>query len=77
MAAATRIELARESEALDLERFVERLGLHAARAGRIVEISDGADAIGAAVMTWLAELREPLVPTRLPDGGLALRPPAA
>jgi hypothetical protein len=74
---STRIELARESEALDLERFVDELGLHAHRDGRVIEIFDASSAIGDAVTTWLARWHEPLVPTELDDGVLALRPPAA
>jgi hypothetical protein len=73
----TRIELARESEALDLEQFVGELGLHAYRDGRVIEIFDASATIGDAVTTWLAEWHEPLVPTELDDGVLALRPPAA
>ncbi|HEX9380858.1 MAG TPA: hypothetical protein VF891_05105 [Gaiellaceae bacterium] len=73
----TRIELARESEAADLERFVDELGLHARRDGTVVEIFDASDAIGNTVTAWLAEWHEPLVPTELENGALALRPPAA
>lgn len=76
MADVTRIELARESDAVDLERFVDELGLHALRNGTAIEILDASEAIGAAVTSWLAEWREPLVPSPLSDGVLALRPPA-
>jgi len=72
-----RIELARESEAVDLERFVDELGLHARRGGTVVEIFDQSVAIGDTVTAWLAEWHEPLVPTPLEDGAVALRPPAA
>jgi hypothetical protein len=77
MTATTRIELARESEADDLERFVGELGLHARREGTAIEILDASDAIGDAVTTWLAEWHTPLVPTKLENGAVALRPPAA
>ena len=72
----TRIELARESEALDLERYVDELGLHARRDGTVVEIFDQPEAIGDAVTSWLAEWEDPLVPSALASGGLARRPPA-
>ena len=77
MGTTTRIVLARESEAADLERFVDELGLHARREGTVLEILDASDAIGDAVTTWLAEWRAPLVPTNLENGSVALRPPAA
>ncbi len=73
---ATRIEVSRETEAADLERFVAELGLHARRDGTVIEVSDGRDAVGAAVTSWLAEWHEPLVPTELEGGTLVLRPPA-
>jgi hypothetical protein len=73
----TRIELSRDSEAADLKRFVDELGLHARRDGTVVEILDASDAIGNTVTAWLAEWHEPLVPTELEDGAVALRPPAA
>lgn len=77
MGETTRIELSRESEAADLERFVDELGLHARRDGTVIEIFDASDAIGNTVTAWLAEWHESLVPTELEDGAVALRPPAA
>jgi hypothetical protein len=38
---------------------------------------DASAAIGNTVTAWLAEWHEPLVPTELEDGTVALRPPAA
>jgi hypothetical protein len=76
MVETTHIELARECEAVDLERFVQELGLHARRDGTAIEIVEASNVIGAAVTEWLAEWRNPLVPTPLDDGALALRPPA-
>ena len=76
MPARTRVELARESEAVDFELFVQELGLHAHRRGTIVEIRDTPSVVGNAVTAWLAEWHGPLVPT-LRDGGMVLRPPAA
>ena len=43
---------------------------------RVVEIFDQPEAIGDAVTSWLAEWEDPLVPSALASGGLALRPPA-
>jgi hypothetical protein len=77
MTAQMRIELARESDAVDFERFVGDLGLHAIRRGGNVEILEDSRVIGDAVTEWLADSADPLVPTRLGDGALALRPPAA
>src|SRR5438093_1174443 len=48
----TRIELSRDSEAADLKRFVDELGLHARRDGTVVEILDASDAIGNTVTAW-------------------------
>jgi hypothetical protein len=76
MATETRIELARDSDAVEFERFVAELGLHPVRSGSTVALLDGEDAIGDAVTAWLAT-STPLVPTELPDGRVALRPPAA
>jgi hypothetical protein len=73
----TRIELARDCEAVDFERFVGQLGLHSRRSGTIVEIFDASDVVGSAVTSWLAESHEPLVPSPLEGGALSLRPPAA
>lgn len=77
MTANMRIELARESDAVNFERFVDDLGLHALRRGASVEILEDSRVIGAVVTEWLAHSSDPLVPTRLRDGTLALRPPAA
>lgn len=77
MADAMRIELARDSDAADFERFVEEVGLHAFRTGRTVDILDDPESIGNAVTAWLATRNDSLVPTRLHDGALAFRPPAA
>jgi hypothetical protein len=77
MAEKTRIELARESGAADLKRFVDELGLRAHRDGTVIEILDASDAIGYAVTAWLAEWHETLVPTELEDRAVGLRPPAA
>jgi hypothetical protein len=77
MADAMRIELARDSDAADFERFVTQIGLHTSRAGRTVDILDGSDSIGDAVTAWLATRKDTVVPTRLQDGTLAFRPPAA
>lgn len=77
MGDTTRIELSRESEAADLERFVDELRLHAHRDGTVIEICDASDTIGNTVTSRLAEWDDPLVPTTLEDGTLALRPPAA
>jgi hypothetical protein len=76
MSGTTRIELSRDSEAADLERFVDELGLHARRDGTVIEIFDASDAIGNAVTSWLAEWHEPLVPTERQNGAVVLRPPA-
>lgn len=76
MVETTHIELARECEAVDLERFVQELGLHARRNGTAIEIVEAPDVIGSTVTEWLAEWGDPLVPTPLDDGSLALRPPA-
>ena len=77
MTAQIRIELARESDAVDFERFVGDIGLHVVRRGATVEILEEAQVIGDAVTEWLADSADPLVPTTLGDGSLALRPPAA
>lgn len=77
MADAMRIELSRDSDAVDLERFVTEIGLHAFRDGRAVEILDDLESVGDAVTAWLATRRDSLVPTTLHDGALAFRPPAA
>jgi hypothetical protein len=76
MSETTRIELARVCDAADLEQFLGELGLHAFREGTVVEILDASDAIGDAVIGWLAEWEAPLVPTELEDNAVALRPPA-
>lgn len=76
MSSSTTIELARETDAVDFEGFVEGLGLHAQRRGTAVEILDTRCVVGATVTAWLAEQRRPLVPTALRDGELVLRPPA-
>lgn len=72
-----RIELARDTDAVDFERFVAELGLHPVRTGPTVALLDDRDSIGDAVTAWLATWAHPLVPTTLPDGAVALRPPAA
>jgi hypothetical protein len=70
------IEVSRETEAEELARFARTIGLTVSCNGTVVDFEDEDDAIGKAVATWLASSRAPLVPTRLPDGSLALRPPA-
>jgi hypothetical protein len=77
MADTMRIQLARDSDAAEFERFVKEIGLHAFRDGGTVEILDGSESIGQAVTAWLATRKDSLVPTKLQDGALALRPPAA
>jgi hypothetical protein len=72
-----RIELARESDAMEFERFVVELGLHPVRSGATVAFLDDRESIGDVVTSWLATWGKPLVPTELPDGRVALRPPAA
>jgi hypothetical protein len=72
-----RIELARDSDAADFERFVGELGLQVVRQGATVEILEESELIGEAVTAWLSDTRDQLVPTTLADGSLALRPPAA
>jgi hypothetical protein len=57
-----RVEVARETEAVDLARFVRELGLAVTRHGTTVEIREAHADIGQAVTTWLAEWHEPLVP---------------
>lgn len=70
------IEVSRETEAEELARFARTIGLTASCRGTVVDFDDEYSEIAAAVATWLARSRTPLVPTRLPDGSLALRPPA-
>jgi hypothetical protein len=73
---ALRVELARETAAADLERFVRALGLTATRQGTTVEIAETRVDIGEAVTTWLAEWHEPLVPAGRSGRTLTLRPPS-
>lgn len=77
MVKAMRIELARDSDAVDFERFAAEMGLHPVRSGATVALLDDRDSIGDAVTEWLASWGQQLVPTELPDGAVALRPPAA
>jgi hypothetical protein len=77
MADAMHIQLARDSDAADFERFAKEIGLHAFRDGGTVDILHDSESIGHAVTAWLATRNDSLVPTKLRDGALALRPPAA
>jgi hypothetical protein len=77
MADRMQIELARDSDAADFERFVKEIGLRAVRVGRTVDILDDSESIGDAATAWLATRTDALVPTRLGDGALALHPPTA
>jgi hypothetical protein len=56
-----RVEVARETDAVDLARFVQALGLAVTRHGTTVEIRETPADIGQAVTTWLTEWHEPLV----------------
>ena len=69
------IELSRDTEALELVHFAREIGLVVSCNGTIVDFEDENGKIADAVAAWLAESRAPLVPTRLADGSLALRPP--
>lgn len=71
------IELSRDTDAEELAQFARGIGLSVSCNGTIVNFEDENGKIAAAVATWLAESRAPLVPTRLADGALALRPPGA
>lgn len=70
------IEVSRETEAEELARFAQTIGLAVSYNGTVVDFEDEDGVIARAVATWLADTRAPLVPTRLPNGSLALRPPA-
>jgi hypothetical protein len=70
------IDVARETDAEELARFAQTIGLTVSCNGTVVDFEDEDAEIGTAVAAWLASSRAPLVPTRLPDGSLALRPPA-
>jgi UDP-N-acetylglucosamine enolpyruvyl transferase len=61
-----RVEVARETEAVDLARFVQELGLAVTRHGTTVEVAEAPADIGHAVTTWLAECHTPLVPAAAP-----------
>lgn len=71
-----RIEFARVNEAMDLARFVQRLGLAVKREGTTVEITQAPADIERAMTTWLAQWRAPLVPAGRSGQTLTLRPPA-
>jgi hypothetical protein len=71
-----RVELPRETEALDLARFVRELGLAASCHGTTVEIAEPPADIGQAVTTWLAHCQLPLVPAGRSGTTLTLRPPS-
>jgi hypothetical protein len=70
------VDLARETDAVDLAQFADELGLRARISGTSVEFLEERDLIGDVVTTWLSEHSSELVPTRLEDGSIALRPPA-
>jgi hypothetical protein len=71
-----RIEVARETDALGLARFVQGLGLAVSCHGTTVEIAEPPADIGQAVTTWLAEWELPLVPAGRTGRTLTLRPPS-
>ena len=76
MATGLHIDLARETDALDLEEFARGIGLSVRRDGTAIDILDERERIGETVMTWVAGRRAPVVPTPRRDGSLVLRPPA-
>jgi hypothetical protein len=69
-----RIDLSRETEAEDLVRFAASIGLVTSRTGTTVTIDEDSEKIAAVVARFLSDSRAPLIPTRLSDGSLALRP---
>jgi hypothetical protein len=71
-----RVEVARETDALDLARFVQELGLAVSCHGTTVEIAEPPADIGQAVTTWLADWQLPLVPAGRSGRTLRLRPPS-
>jgi hypothetical protein len=71
-----RVEVPRETDAVDLAEFVAELGLSVSRRGTIVEIAEQPAAIGSAVTSWLAARDVPLVPAGQSKETLMLRPPA-
>jgi hypothetical protein len=70
------VEVARETDALELAEFARRLGLAARCEGSTVKIDAAHEDIGCAVTTWLAESQAPLVPAGRSSGKLVLRPPS-
>jgi hypothetical protein len=71
-----RVEVARETDALDLARFVQELGLAVSCHGTTVEIFEPPADIGQAVTSWLANWHFPLVPAGRSGMTLTLRPPS-
>jgi hypothetical protein len=74
--ASLRVEVARETDALDLARFVRELGLRVSCRGTTVEIVEPPADIEQAVTTWLADWQLPLVPAGRSGMTLTLRPPS-
>ena len=70
------VEVARETDAIELAEFVRRLGLAATCEGSTVRIDAARADIGCAVTAWLAESHAPLVPAGRRGGNLHLRPPS-
>ena len=75
-AAPLSVEVARETDAIELAEFVRRLGLAATCEGSTVKIDAAREDIGCAVTTWLAVSQAPLVPAGRASGKLLLRPPS-
>lgn len=71
---AMRIELARETDAADLARFVTNLGLSVKQDRTELTIGNSPDETVGAIESWLAESGAPLVPTVVGERELALRP---
>lgn len=71
-----RVGVARETEAVDLARFVQELGLTATCNGTTVEIREAPADISQAVTAWLAEWHAALVPAGWSEKIMLLRQPS-
>jgi hypothetical protein len=70
------VEVARETDAIELAEFARRLGLAATCEGSTVRIDAAHEDIGCAVTSWLAQSHAALVPAGRSSGKLVLRPPS-
>jgi len=75
-ASAVSVEVARETDAIQLAEFARSLGLAATCQGSTVRIDAAHEDIGCAVTSWLAQSHAPLVPAGRSSDKLLLRPPS-